>query len=46
MGGSIPERDGKHFYNTCTIYNKEGELVAKHRKVVILLGCVLTKGEK
>lgn len=33
VGGSIPETDGKHVYNTCTVYNKEGELVAKHRKV-------------
>ncbi|KAF8652705.1 hypothetical protein AX16_004209 [Volvariella volvacea WC 439] len=35
IGGSIPERDpadGK-VYNTCTVYNPKGELVAIHRKV-------------
>ncbi|KAF9451233.1 putative nitrilase [Macrolepiota fuliginosa MF-IS2] len=35
IGGSIPERDtddGK-IYNTCTVYNPNGELVATHRKV-------------
>ncbi|KAJ7694077.1 carbon-nitrogen hydrolase [Mycena rosella] len=33
IGGSIPERDGKNLYNTCTVYNPEGKLVATHRKV-------------
>ncbi|XP_006458404.1 hypothetical protein AGABI2DRAFT_190688 [Agaricus bisporus var. bisporus H97] len=36
IGGSLPERDaveeGK-FYNTCTVYNPKGELVARHRKM-------------
>eukprot|EP00124_Ichthyophonus_hoferi_P003147 Ihof_evm6s257 gene=Ihof_evmTU6s257 len=33
VGGSIPEEcDGK-FYNTCFIYNREGNMVARHRKV-------------
>ncbi|CAE6516675.1 unnamed protein product [Rhizoctonia solani] len=35
LGGSIPERDesdGK-LYNTATVYNPQGELVAIHRKV-------------
>lgn len=35
LGGSIPERDesdGK-LYNTATVYNPKGELVAIHRKV-------------
>ncbi|KAF8934270.1 putative nitrilase family protein [Dissophora ornata] len=35
IGGSIPERDetdGK-IYNTCTIYNPDGEIIATHRKV-------------
>ncbi|KAJ7135041.1 carbon-nitrogen hydrolase [Mycena crocata] len=33
--GSIPERDtdGKSLYNTCTVYNPNGDLVAMHRKV-------------
>ncbi|KAF5330629.1 hypothetical protein D9619_005715 [Psilocybe cf. subviscida] len=33
IGGSIPERDDGKVYNTCTVYNPEGELVAMHRKV-------------
>ncbi|KAI3644872.1 hypothetical protein MP228_011036 [Amoeboaphelidium protococcarum] len=35
IGGSIPEVEptsGK-FYNTCTVYNTSGELIAKHRKL-------------
>jgi len=34
VGGSIPERDpsGKLF-NTCTVYDPEGKLIAQHRKV-------------
>jgi len=34
VGGSIPEKgiDGK-IYNTCTVYDPEGNLVAMHRKV-------------
>ncbi|KAJ7752140.1 carbon-nitrogen hydrolase [Mycena metata] len=33
--GSIPERDvqGQDLYNTCTVYNPNGDLVAMHRKV-------------
>ncbi|KDR81342.1 hypothetical protein GALMADRAFT_239161 [Galerina marginata CBS 339.88] len=36
IGGSIPERDVENdnkLYNTCTVYNPDGELVAMHRKV-------------
>jgi len=33
VGGSIPERDGDKLYNTCTVYNPEGVIVAKHRKI-------------
>ena len=34
VGGSIPERDsdGK-IYNTCLVFNPEGKIVAKHRKI-------------
>lgn len=34
VGGSIPERDhqGK-IYNTCLVFNPQGEVAAKHRKV-------------
>lgn len=27
--GSIPERDGDKLYNTCTVFNPDGELIAK-----------------
>ncbi|KAF8197363.1 carbon-nitrogen hydrolase [Pholiota molesta] len=35
IGGSIPERDAQDdkLYNTCTVYNPDGDLVAIHRKV-------------
>lgn len=33
IGGSIPEEDNGKLYNTCTVYNPEGNMVAKHRKV-------------
>ncbi|RHZ75250.1 hypothetical protein Glove_216g105 [Diversispora epigaea] len=35
IGGSIPERDEttKKLYNTCSVYDPEGNLIAKHRKV-------------
>ena len=33
IGGSIPEEDDGKLYNTCTVYNPEGNMVAKHRKV-------------
>ncbi|ORX70234.1 carbon-nitrogen hydrolase [Linderina pennispora] len=33
VGGSIPERDSGHLFNTCTVWNPQGELIAKHRKV-------------
>ncbi|KAF9459579.1 carbon-nitrogen hydrolase [Collybia nuda] len=35
IGGSIPERDetDNNIYNTCTVYNPKGDLVATHRKV-------------
>lgn len=33
VAGSIPERCGKKLFNTCTVYDPEGTLIAKHRKV-------------
>ncbi len=33
VGGSIPELDNGRIYNTCTIFNPQGEIIAKHRKV-------------
>ncbi|KAI5669634.1 hypothetical protein M9H77_19487 [Catharanthus roseus] len=36
IGGSIPERSGDKLYNTCCVFGTDGELKAKHRKVVLL----------
>ncbi|KAJ1670661.1 Omega-amidase nit3, partial [Spiromyces aspiralis] len=35
VGGSIPEHasDSGELYNTCTVWNPEGEMIAKHRKI-------------
>lgn len=37
IGGSIPEsieeENGNRIYNTCMCFNREGEIVAKHRKI-------------
>ena len=33
IGGSIPEKDGHRVFNTCTVFNTSGEIIAKHRKM-------------
>ncbi len=33
VGGSILERDGDRIYNTCTVFDRDGELVARYRKI-------------
>ena len=33
VGGSIPELDNGKVYNTCYVFNRDGEQIAKHRKV-------------
>ncbi|KAL9230413.1 hypothetical protein vseg_005768 [Gypsophila vaccaria] len=33
VGGSIPERVGDRVYNTCCVFDTEGKLIAKHRKI-------------
>lgn len=33
VGGSIPEREGDKLYNTCFVYNENGEQIARHRKI-------------
>lgn len=33
VGGSIPERENDKVYNTCTVWDPQGRMVAKHRKV-------------
>lgn len=37
IGGSIPEKDGDKLYNTCPIFDPNGNLIAKHRKVYACL---------
>lgn len=32
VGGTIVERDGDNLYNTSTVWNPNGELVARYRK--------------
>ncbi|QRN85966.1 carbon-nitrogen hydrolase family protein [Clostridia bacterium] len=32
VGGSIPERDEQFLYNTCFVYDQQGERLAKYRK--------------
>lgn len=33
VGGSIPELSKGKVYNTCLVYDRNGQLAAKHRKV-------------
>lgn len=33
VGGSIIEQEDDKLYNTCTVWNPNGELIARHRKV-------------
>ena len=33
VGGSIPEKDGEELYNTCFVFGRAGEQLAKHRKI-------------
>lgn len=33
VGGSIPEIESGRLYNTCTVWDPQGKLIAKHRKV-------------
>uniref|UniRef100_A0A7N6A4T9 omega-amidase n=1 Tax=Anabas testudineus TaxID=64144 RepID=A0A7N6A4T9_ANATE len=40
VGGSIPEEDGGKFYNTCTVFGPDGNLIVKHRKVSIDITCL------
>lgn len=32
IGGSIPERDGERLYNSCFVFDRDGSLLARHRK--------------
>ena len=33
VGGSVPELEGERVYNTCFVYNPDGQQVARHRKM-------------
>ncbi|MDO4816542.1 MAG: carbon-nitrogen hydrolase family protein [Bacillota bacterium] len=33
VGGSIPEAEGDKLYNTCFVFDEQGKVIAKHRKV-------------
>ncbi|XP_073960492.1 omega-amidase NIT2-B isoform X3 [Choristoneura fumiferana] len=33
VGGTVPERCGGRLYNTCTVWDASGKLLAQHRKV-------------
>lgn len=35
VGGSIPERCGDRLHNTCCVFDTDGKLIAKHRKVTL-----------
>lgn len=35
VGGTVPERLGDAIYNTCTVWDASGKLLAQHRKVQI-----------
>lgn len=36
VGGTIPEVSNRKYYNTCTVWNPAGEMIAKYRKVCFL----------
>mmetsp|Transcript_1367 Transcript_1367/g.3674 ORF Transcript_1367/g.3674 Transcript_1367/m.3674 type:complete len:217 (+) Transcript_1367:504-1154(+) len=33
IGGSFPEREGDKLYNSCYAFNRDGDMVARHRKM-------------
>ena len=33
VGGSIPERSGDNIFNTCVVFDPQGNIVARHRKM-------------
>lgn len=39
VAGSIPERSNDKLYNTCCVFDTDGKLLAKHRKVSGFVAC-------
>lgn len=35
LPGSIPEEDGGKLYNSCAVFDPEGQMILKHRKVLM-----------
>ncbi len=33
VGGSVPETEGERLYNTCFVFDRKGQQIARHRKV-------------
>lgn len=33
IGGTFPEKEGDQYFNTCTVWNPQGKLIAKYRKM-------------
>ncbi|HHW61962.1 MAG TPA: carbon-nitrogen hydrolase family protein [Syntrophomonadaceae bacterium] len=33
IGGTIPEKEGNHIYNSCFVYNRDGSKLARYRKM-------------
>jgi predicted amidohydrolase len=41
VGGSIPEICDDNVYNTCTVWDPNGNLIAKHRKVLLKFDIIM-----
>lgn len=46
VAGSIPESSNGKVYNTCCIFDDQGKLLAKHRKVSPSTGSVLVHSQR
>lgn len=40
IGGTIPEKEEEKLYNTCFVFNEQGEIIAKHRKMHLFDVCI------
>lgn len=41
VGGSIPEICDDNVYNTCTVWDPNGNMIAKHRKVLFKFDTIM-----